>query len=226
MRLVWDKTGERFYETGVSKGVLYPMSDEPGVYSKGVVWNGLTSVSESPEGAEVSAIYADNIKYLNLISNEDFKCTIEAYTYPDEFAECDGSYELDTAQGFFVTAQARRQFALCYQSKIGNDTNPELGVKLHIIYGCLAAPSERSRETVNDSPEATTFSWEVSTTPIELPGDLKPTAHVIVDSTKADPDKFAALLDALYGTNPAQGSSGSGTEPMLLLPEDIINILK
>lgn len=223
-RLVWDKTGERFYETGVSMGVLYPMSDTSGEYEKGVVWNGLTSVSESPEGAEVTAIYADNIKYLNLMSAEDFKCTIEAYTYPDEFAACDGSAQVGTS-GLFVTAQTRKHFAFSYQSKVGSDLTPDAGYLLHIIYGCLAAPSERSRETINDSPDAMTFSWEVSTTPVDVP-NYKPCAHIIIDSRKADPDKLATVLDKLYGTDPAQGSTGPGTQPELLLPEEIIDLLK
>lgn len=213
-KLVWDQSGSRVYETGVSKGVLYPMSSTPGTYAAGVAWNGLSSVSESPTGAEPSPIYADNIKYLNLLSAEEFEASIEAYTYPDEFAECDGSAEVEP--GMFVSQQPRKQFALCYQTKIGNDLNPEAGFKLHIIYGALAAPTERAYETVNDSPEAMTFSWELTTTPVAVTG-FKPTAHIVIDSTKADSAKLATLLDSLYGT--------TTEEPELLLPDAIAAIL-
>lgn len=213
-KLVWDQSGSRVYETGVSKGVLYPMSATQGVYAKGVAWNGLSSVSESPTGAEPSPIYADNIKYLNLLSAEEFEASIEAFTYPDEFAACDGSAEVET--GMFVSQQPRKQFALCYQTKVGNDLNPDAGFKLHIIYGALASPTERAYETVNDSPEAMTFSWELTTTPVEVTG-YKPTAHVVIDSTKADPTNLATLLDALYGT--------AEDDPEILLPDAIAAIL-
>lgn len=213
-KLVWDQSGSRVYETGVSKGVLYPMSSTPGTYDKGVAWNGLSSVSESPTGAEPSPIYADNIKYLNLLSAEEFEASIEAFTYPEEFAACDGSAEVEP--GMFVSQQPRKQFALCYQTKVGNDLNPDAGFKLHIIYGALASPTERAYETVNDSPEAMTFSWELTTTPVEVTG-YKPTAHVVIDSTKADPTKLATLLDALYGT--------VAEEPEILLPDAIAAIL-
>lgn len=213
-KLVWDQSGSRFYETGVSKGVLYPMSITPGTYAEGVAWNGLSSVSESPTGAEPSPIYADNIKYLNLLSAEEFEASIEAFTYPEEFAACDGSAEV--SKGMFVSQQPRKQFALCYQTKIGNDLDPDKGFKLHIIYGALASPTERSYETVNDSPEAMTFSWELTTTPVEVTG-YKPTAHVVIDSTKADATKLATLLDALYGTE--------DEEPEILLPDAIAAIL-
>lgn len=211
-KLVWDNTGERLYETGVSKGVLYiPTS---GVYSKGVAWNGLTAVTESPSGAEATPLYADDIKYLNLMSNEEFGCTIEAYTYPDEFAECDGSASL--TDGVYIGQQARKTFGFCYRTVIGNDTeNNDHGYKLHLIYGCLAAPSEKSYATINDSPEAITFSWEVSTTPVNVTGH-KPTACITIDSTKVDPTKLATLESKLYGAESA--------EAMLPLPDEIAQI--
>ena len=216
-KLVWDNTGERLYETGVSKGVLYIPTE--GVYSKGVAWNGLTAVTESPSGAEATPLYADDTKYLNLMSNEEFGCTIEAYTYPDEFAECDGSASL--VDGVYIGQQARKTFGFCYRTVLGNDTeNNDHGYKLHLIYGCLAAPSEKSYATINDSPEAITFSWEVSTTPVNVSGH-KPTACITIDSTKADPTKLAALEKKLYGTD---GNGGSATEPMLPLPDEIAQI--
>ena len=211
-KLVWDNTGERLYETGVSKGVLYiPTS---GAYSKGVAWNGLTAVTESPSGAEATPLYADDIKYLNLMSNEEFGCTIEAYTYPDEFAECDGSASL--VDGVYIGQQARKTFGFCYRTVLGNDTeNNDHGYKLHLIYGCLAAPSEKSYATINDSPEAITFSWEVSTTPANVTGH-KPTACITIDSTKADPTKLATLEAKLYGD--------TSSEAMLPLPDEIAQI--
>jgi hypothetical protein len=218
-KLVWDEAGKHVYETGVSKGVLYVMSDTPGTYEKGVAWNGLSSVSESPTGAEVSAIYADNIKYLNLMSREEFEGSIEAYTYPDEFMACDGSASPEDAKGFVVGQQDRKTFAFCYQTKIGNDLNPEAGYKIHIIYGALASPSERSYETVNDSPEAMTFSWDITTTPVAVTG-FKPTAHVELDSTKIDKTKLEKIEAKLYGTDEPSG------EPTLLMPDEIINMLK
>ena len=218
-KLVWDKAGEHIYETGVSKGVLYVMSNTPGTYEKGVAWNGLSSVSESPTGAEVSAIYADNIKYLNLMSREEFEGSIEAYTYPDEFMACDGSASPEDAKGFVVGQQDRKTFAFCYQTKIGNDLNPEAGYKIHIIYGALASPSERSYETVNDSPEAMTFSWDITTTPVAVTG-FKPTAHVELDSTKIDKTKLEKIEAKLYGTDEPSG------EPTVLMPDEIINMLK
>ena len=218
-KLVWDEAGKHIYETGVSKGVLYVMSDTPGTYEKGVAWNGLSSVSESPTGAEVSAIYADNIKYLNLMSREEFEGSIEAYTYPDEFMACDGSASPEDAKGFIVGQQDRKTFAFCYQTKVGNDLNPEAGYKIHIIYGALASPSERSYETVNDSPEAMTFSWDITTTPVAVTG-FKPTAHVELDSTKIDKTKLEKIEAKLYGTDEPSG------EPTLLMPDEIINMLK
>ena len=211
-KLVWDNTGERLYETGVSKGVLYIPTE--GVYSKGVAWNGLTAVTESPSGAEATPLYADDIKYLNLMSNEEFGCTIEAYTYPDEFAECDGSASL--VSGVYIGQQARKTFGFCYRTVLGNDTeNNDHGYKLHLIYGCLAAPSEKSYATINDSPEAITFSWEVSTTPVNVAGH-KPTACITIDSTKVDPTKLATLETKLYGD--------TSVEPMLPLPDEIAQI--
>lgn len=211
-KLVWDNTGERLYETGVSKGVLYIPTG--GVYSKGVAWNGLTAVTESPSGAEATPLYADDIKYLNLMSNEEFSCTIEAYTYPDEFAECDGSASL--VDGVYIGQQARKTFGFCYRTVLGNDTESnDHGYKLHLVYGCLAAPSEKSYATINDSPEAITFSWEVSTTPVNVTGH-KPTACITIDSTKAEPTKLAALEAKLYGAE--------STEAMLPLPDEIAQI--
>ena len=211
-KIEWDKTGERLYETGVKNGVLYVQ--EGGVYPKGVAWNGLTAVTESPSGAEATPLYADDIKYLNLLSAEEFGATIEAYTYPDEFAECDGSAAL--ADGVMIGQQPRKAFGLCYRTTIGNDTNGnDYGYKLHIIYGALAAPSEKAYATINDSPEAITFSWEVTTTPVNVTG-AKPTAYITIDSTKADPAKLAALEDILYGKN-----GEPGNEPRLPLPDEI-----
>ena len=214
-RIVWDKTGERYYDTGVKMGVLYPIQ-EGGVYTKGVAWNGLTAVTESPSGAEATPLYADDIKYLNLISNEEFGATIEAYTYPDEFAECDGSAALSA--GVMIGQQARKTFGLCYRTSLGNDVDgSDYGYKLHLIYGCLAAPSEKSYSTINDSPEAITFSWEVSTTPVNVNG-FKPTSQITIDSTKVDEVKLKSLEDILYGKN---GDGSSGTEPKLPLPDEI-----
>ena len=212
-KIVWDQTGERLYETGVNHGVLYiPTS---GVYSKGVAWNGLTAVTESPSGAEATALYADDIKYLNLMSAEEFACTIEAYTYPDEFAECDGSASL--VAGVNIGQQPRKTFGLCYRTTVGNDTDSNAhGYKLHLVYGCLAAPSAKAYATINDSPEAITFSWEVSTTPVNVIGH-KPTALLTIDSTKADPTKLAALEKILYGD--------TDTEPRLPLPDEIATLM-
>lgn len=227
----WDKAGAHFYETGISRGVLYPINATKigdNKYGDGVEWNGLTSVSESPEGAEVSAIYADNIKYLNLMSAEDFKGTIEAYTYPDEFAECDGSAEL--LEGVKIGQQQRKIFGLCYRTEIGNDETSEKGYKLHLVYNCLASPSERSYETINDSPEAITFSWEFSTTPVTVKGH-KATAVVTIDSTKLTPAKLTALENALYGTpkvkaDPEHNVTGvDEVKARLLLPDEIVDLL-
>lgn len=215
-KLVWDEVGERFYETGVSQGVIYPM-DEDGEYPEGVVWNGLTAVTESPSGAEATPLYADNIKYLNLISTEEFGATIEAYTYPDEFAECDGSAEI--ADGVLIGQQSRKVFGLCYRTNIGNDIDGnDHGYKIHIIYGAIAAPSEKGYATINDSPEAITFSWEVTTTPINVTG-FKPTASITIDSTKTTEVKLKALEDILYG-NTTPGATAS-----LPLPDEIITLM-
>ena len=219
-KLVWDNTGERFYETGVKKGVLYPVVN--GAYPKGVAWNGLTAVTESPSGAEANPIYADDIKYLELRSAEEFGATVEAYTYPDEFALCDGSASIAT--GVTIGQQPRKPFGLCYQTIIGNDVDMDAhGYKLHIIYNAMASPSERAYQTVNDSPEAVTFSWEMTTTPIAVNDDYKPTACLTIDSTKADATKLKALEDILYGTDGTGG--GEGTEPRLPLPAEIITLM-
>lgn len=215
-KLVWDKTGDRLYETGVKNGVLYIPT--AGVYSKGVAWNGLTAVTESPSGAEATALYADDTKYLSLMSAEEFGATIEAYTYPDEFAACDGSAEL--ADGVMIGQQKRSTFGLCYKTTIGNDTEGnDHGYKLHIIYGAQAKPSERAYASINDSPEAITFSWEITTTPVNVTG-AKPTASLVIDSTKADPSKLAALEDILYGKD-----GDSATEPRLPLPDEIKTLM-
>lgn len=220
--LTWDDAGERLYETGTRKGVLYPRTSE-GAYGTGVAWNGLTAVTESPSGAEETALYADDGKYLSLFSAEEFGATIEAYTYPDEWAECDGSAEI--APGVLAGQQARKGFGLCYRTVLGNDTQGEAyGYKLHIIYGGMASPSEKSYATVNDSPEAVTFSWEVKTTPVAVGGDYKPTSVLVIDSTKADATKLAALEAILYGTSPT-GQESSGTDPRLPLPAEVISVL-
>lgn len=215
-KLVWDQTGERLYETGVDRGVLYPIQTG-GQYTKGVAWNGLTAVTESPSGAEQTALYADNIKYLSLTSTEEFGATIEAYTYPEEFAECDGSASLAT--GVTIGQQARKTFGLCYRTVLGNDVDgDDHGYKLHLIYGATASPSEKGYSTVNDSPEAITFSWEVTTTPVNVTG-FKPTASITIDSTKADPTCLAELEKALYGSD--QPSS----EPKLPLPDEVKTLM-
>ena len=221
-KLVWDKTGERLYETGVRKGVLY-LKGENGAYSNGVAWNGLTAVTESPSGAEATPLYADDIKYLNLLSAEEFGATIEAYTYPDEFAECDGSGSL--VAGVSIGQQKRKQFGLCYRTVLGNDEDgEEYGYKLHIIYGCLAAPTEKAYATINDSPEAITFSWEISTTPVEVSG-FKPTASLVIDSTKADPEKLAALEEILYGKDGTGEQQTGAVAPRLPLPDEIKTLM-
>lgn len=212
-KLVWDETAARMYETGVSNGVLYiPTS---GVYSKGVVWDGLTAVTESPSGAEETPLYADNIKYQSLRSVEEFGATIEAYMYPDEFAECDGSAEL--VKGVTIGQQKRKVFGLCYKTILGNDVDGnDFGYKLHLVYGCTAAPSEKAYATVNDSPEAITFSWEVKTTPVPVTG-FKPTAALTINSTTVNKTKLAALEAVLYG--------GESTEPKLPLPDEVKTLI-
>jgi len=213
-KLIWDKTGERLYETGISNGVIY-VRDSKGKYGTGVAWNGLTAVNENPSGAEATALYADNIKYLNLISNEEFGATIEAYTYPDEFKLCNGETELAT--GFYIGQQKRSTFGMVYKSLIGNDTDgTDYGYKLHFVYGATVAPSQNNHATVNESPEANTFSWELSTTPVEMNG-YKPVAHCYVDSTKVDATKLATLEAKIFGDD--------STEPSLPLPDEIATIL-
>ena len=213
-KLVWDKTGERLYETGVKQGVLYPQA-AGGTYPKGVAWNGLTNVTESPSGAEATALYADDIKYLNLLSTEEFGGTIEAYTYPDEFAECDGSASL--ADGVYIGQQNRKTFGLCYRTTLGNDVDTNgYGYKLHLVYGAVAAPSEKAYSTINDSPEAITFSWEFNTTPVNVTGH-KPTATLTIDSTKVNPEKLAALEAILYGD--------TESEARLPLPDEVAEIM-
>ena len=213
-KLVWDQSGKRLYETGVDHGVLYPIQTG-GVYSKGVAWNGLTAVTESPSGADVNDIYADNMKYLGLVGAEKFGATVEAYTYPDEFAECDGSVEL--VKGATIGQQNRKVFGMVYRTVIGNDVDGhEHGYKLHLIYGATAAPSEKAYNTINEDPEAITFSWELSTTPVNVTGH-KPTASLTIDSTKADPTKLAELEKILFGD--------TETEPRLPLPDEIAQLL-
>lgn len=213
-KLVWDQTSDRLYETGVKMGVLYPQ-DEAGTYPKGVAWNGLTAVTESPSGAEATALYADDIKYLNLMSAEEFAATVEAYTYPDEFAECDGSASI--AKGVSIGQQKRKAFGLCYCTVIGNDVaGNDYGYKIHIIYGAMAAPSEKEYASVNDSPEAITFSWELSTTPVSVKG-FKPTASIVIDSTKVDTEKLTALEAILYGSENA--------DARLPLPDEIATLM-
>lgn len=203
--LTWDADGSRFYETGVDHGVLYPRDAQTGAYGKGVAWNGLTNVTESPSGAEESALYADNIKYLSLYSAEEFGGTIQAYTYPDEWAACDGSAEI--APGVMAGQQNRVGFGLCYRTVLGNDVmNDSYGYKLHLIYGAKASPSERAYQTINDSPDAIEFSWEYKTVPTTVDAKHKPTACIVIDSTKADADKLATLEGILYGTDQVEPS--------------------
>lgn len=228
--LEWDATGEKFYETGVKKGVLYVYNSTTKAYGNGVAWNGLTAVTESPSGAEATPLYADDIKYLNLVSAEEFGATIEAYTYPDEFGVCDGSAEVAT--GMYAGQQSRSTFAFAYQTVVGNDIqNNDYGYKLHIVYGCLAAPSEKAYATINDSPEAITFSWEVSTTPVDVTigGKVKKTALITLDSTKVGKDVMKTIEDKLYGVTTVAQSEGTtavtGNAPTLLMPDEIAAII-
>ena len=212
MKLTWDRTGERLYETGVNKGVLY-IPDNTGLYNDGVAWNGLTTVTESPSGAEATALYADNIKYLNLISAEEFGATIEAYTYPEEFGQFDGTAA--PVAGVYVGQQNRKAFGLSYQTRVGNDVQgADYGYKIHLIYNATAAPSEKAYATINDSPEAITFSWELTTTPVDAGDGLKPTAQLTIDSTKVDADALASLETILYGS--------TGVDPRLPLPAEVL----
>lgn len=213
-KLVWDQTGERFYETGTKNGVLY-VRDEDGTYPEGVAWNGLISVTQSPSGAEPTALWADDIKYLNLISAEEFGATIEAYTYPEEFEACDGSAAI--APGVTIGQQKRKVFGLSYKTVIGNDVDEnDYGYKIHLIYGAIAAPSEKAYTSINDSPEAITFSWEISTTPVEVQG-YKPTAILTIDSTKVDATKLAELEAILYGDEENEAS--------LPLPDEVVALI-
>lgn len=214
-KLLWDQTGERVYETGVSHGVLFLTNDQ-GEYDRGFAWNGLSAVTESPSGAEATPVYADNIKYLNLVSAEEFSATIEAYTYPSEFEVCDGSAEL--APGISIGQQRRELFGLSYETLLGNDTKgTDFGRKIHLIYGGLAAPSERAYATVNDSPEAITFSWEMSTTAVTVGGTFKPTSQLTIDSTKVSPENLQTLEEILYGT--------ASIDPRLPLPAEILELI-
>ena len=218
MKLTWDESGKRLYETGVKQGVLY-VQDSSGTYPKGVAWNGLTGVTESPSGAEANAQYADDIKYLNLYSAEEFGATVEAFTYPDEWAECDGSAEV--TPGVYMGQQGRKSFGLCYRTAVGNDIDgSDHGYKLHLIYGAMASPSEKAYSTINDSPEPITFSWEINTTPVNVAG-FKPTALITIDSTKFDTTEKKALLsaleDKLYGT--------ASAEAFLPLPGEVFTTL-
>ena len=213
-KLVWDATGQRFYETGTKMGVLYPQ-DATGAYPKGVVWNGLTAVTESPSGAEASPLYADDIKFLNLMSAEEYGATVEAYMYPDEFAACNG--ELEIADGVSIGQQKRQQFGMSWRTVIGNDIQGnDYGYKLHLVYGALAAPSEKAYATVNDSPEAITFSWELTTTPVAVNG-FQPTASLTIDSTKCDKEKLAQHEAILYGSE--------SEEARLPLPDEVAQIM-
>lgn len=213
-KLLWDQTGQRFFETGIDQGALYPLTTN-GTYPAGYVWNGLTAVTESPSGAEAEPFYADNTKYVNLVSAEEFGGTIEAYTYPDEFGECDGTAEV--TPGVIIGQQGRKQFGLVYRTKLGNDVSgQDLGYKLHLVYGALAAPSEKAYTTVNDTPEAVTFSWEFTTTPVAVTGH-KPTSTFTINSTTVNAAKLLALETILFGdaTNPAR----------LPLPDEVITLL-
>lgn len=214
-RLIWDEVGQRFFETGVKNGVLY-VQDNDGSYKNGVVWNGLTAVTESPSGAEETPLYADDVKYLTLRSAEEFGATVEAYTYPEEFEQCDGSASI--AAGVTIGQQARRAFGLCYRTSVGNDIQGQnFSYKLHLIYGCTVAPSEKSYSTINDNPEAITFSWELSTVPVPVDG-FSPTASLVIDASKVDEGKMQLLEDALFGDE--------SNEAKLLLPNEIMEMLK
>lgn len=220
-KIVWDKTGEKLYETGVKNGVLYPQVN--GAYPEGVAWNGLTAVTESPSGAEATPLYADDIKYLNLYSAEEFGATIECYTYPDEFAKCDGSAEIAT--GVSIGQQTRQAFGMSYKTTVGNDTKgANYGYKLHLIYGATASPSEKAYSTISDSPEAITFSYEVTTTPVNVKG-FNPTASIVIDSTKVPADKLAQLEEILYGKDPTSEGGEDGVAPRLPLPDEIVTLV-
>ena len=226
-KLQWDKTGERLYETGLDRGVLYVMGDNS-EYEDGVPWNGLTAVNENPSGAESNPLYADNQKYVNLISTEDFGATVEAYTYPEEFEVCDGSAEIAT--GIIIGQQTRRAFGMAYRTLIGNDVlGQDFGYKIHLIYGAQASPSEKNRQTVNDNPDAVSFSWDVTTTPVAVPG-YKTTAHLVIDSTKTTARRLAMLEDVIYGRDYVPGSPIAdpieALNARLPSPEDILTIIR
>lgn len=221
-KIVWDETGKKFYETGVRHGVLYPQIAD-GSYPLGVPWNGLVTVTESPSGAEPNPQYADDIKYLNMMSAEEFGATIEAFTYPDEFEACDGSGEL--APGALVGQQNRQPFGMSYRTVLGNDLEGEdYAYKLHLIYGATAAPSEKAYATINDSPEAITFSWEVTTNPVQVPG-FKPTASIVLDSSKLEETKLEAIEEILYGKDAGTDDTTEAVDPRLPLPSEILTIL-
>lgn len=221
-KLQWDKVGERFYETGVDRGVLFPM--DKGSYPKGVAWSGLTAINENPSGGEANPFYADNIKYLNIMAAEDFGFNIEAYTYPDEWEACDGSIEL--VPGVTAGQQTRKVFGLAYRTLIGNDTEgQDHGYKLHLVYGAQASPSQRNHGTVNESPEPTAMSWDATTTPVEIPG-AKPAAHLVINSTKTSAEKLKALEEILYGKDPSAEGANDGVEARLPMPAEIIELLK
>lgn len=216
MKLAWDQIGARYYETGTDRGVFYPFLASENNYGVGTAWNGLTGVSEKPSGAEASPVYADNIKYLNLVSAEQFGATIEAYTYPDEFAECDGTKEI--APGVYAGQQSRKPFGFSYRTILGNDTeNNKHGYKIHLVYGAMAAPSEKGYATVGESTEPIAMSWEITTTPVAVEG-LEPTSHLVIDSTKCSAEKLATIENLLYGTETE--------EPTLPLPNEVIALLR
>lgn len=221
-RLEWDKVAEKLYETGTKMGVVYPQN-AAGAYPKGFAWNGLTAVTESPSGADVTKLWADDINYLSLRAAEEFGGTIEAYTYPPEFGECDGSAYVDTAKAISISQQPRKPFGFCYRTILGNDTQLDAyGYKLHLIYGATASPSEKSYETVNDSPDAITFSWEFDTVPVAVTG-YKPTSEIVIDCSKLTEGKIKAIEDVLYGTDGTGGSEG--TDARLPLPDEVFSII-
>lgn len=221
-KVKWDQVGERLYEMGVDRGVIYPQ-EAGGTYPKGEGWNGLTAVTESPSGAEPTPLWANNHKYLTLMSAEEFSATIEAYTYPDSFAACDGSAEL--TKGVTIRQQPRKPFGFTYRTKIGNDvTGTNYGYKIHLVYGALASPSEKNHQSINEDPEAETMSWEVSTTPVEVTG-FEPTSHLEIDSTVVTPEKLKQLEDILYGKDKTSDSSSDETDPRLPLPDEVLSII-
>lgn len=222
MKLKHDEVGQRFYETGVDKAVLFPMAAD-GTYEKGVAWNGLTAVNENPTGAEETALYADNIKYISLYSAEDYGATVECYYYPKEFEPCNGTEEI--AKGIVVTQQTRKRFGLAYRTKIGNDTvGNAYGLKLHLVYGATASPSSKNNQTINESPEANTLSYEVKTLPVDVPGK-NPTAHIIIDSTQMTDESWQKIIDLVYGTDPTTDPESAGTDPTLPTPEQLVALV-